>query len=37
MKRKHERDLLNECKVALFKIDKCLSYPQNRFKVDKDA
>ena len=32
MKRKHERDLEKECKVALFKIYGCIT-GKNKFKV----
>lgn len=37
MKRKADRDLANECRSVLFKIDKSLSVPEHRFKVDKNA
>ena len=36
MKRKHDRDLQNECRIALFKV-KNLSFPQHKFKVDMNA
>lgn len=37
MKRKHDRDIQNECRIALFKIDRSLQVPQHKFKVDKNA
>lgn len=37
MRRKHERDLMNnECRVALFRIDK-LTQPHLKFKIDMNA
>ena len=37
MKRKHERDILNnECRVALFRVNK-LDQPHIKFKVDLNA
>ena len=37
MRRKHDRDLANECKIAVFKVKDVAMTPQLKFKIDMNA